>query len=111
MIVEQMALRESAENVGMDVLMGTAVLMGYKLSGFNDKTAKDALSSPESLNKIKDYLEDEDIQYLAKSLADIGMTDAMDKIEAKRHDIQARFNDIAFDTEGVSGGLVINIDE
>ena len=39
------------------------------------------------------------------------MKDVMGKLENDRYEIQKRFDDIAFDTEGVKGGLVINVDK
>jgi len=97
------------ESTGMDVLMGAASLMGIKLTGFNQKVAKEALSSPKTLNTIKQYLETEKIDDLVTSLEEKGMANAKDKLEADAHKIQNKFNDIAFDTEGVSGGLIINL--
>jgi hypothetical protein len=94
-----------------DVLMGTAALLGVKLSGFNDKIAKEALSSPKTLNTIKKYLEGEQISDIVTGLEDMGMVNAMSKFESEAFDIQKRFNDIAFKTKGVEGGLAINVGE
>lgn len=94
-----------------DVLMGTAALLGVKLSGFNDKIAKEALSSPKTLNTIKKYLEGEQISDIVNGLEEMGMANAMTKFESESFDIQKRFNDIAFKTDGVEGGLAINVGE
>tara|TARA_R110000868_G_scaffold19400_3_gene83572 strand:- start:534 stop:908 length:375 start_codon:yes stop_codon:yes gene_type:complete len=94
-----------------DVLMGAAVLLGAKLSGFNQRVAKDALSSPKTLNLIKKKLESSDIADIVSGLEGMGMKDVMGKLENDRYEIQKRFDDIAFDTEGVKGGLVINVDK
>jgi len=94
-----------------DVLMGTAALLGVKLSGFNDKVAKEAIGSPKTLNTIKKYLEGGRIHDIASGLEDMGMPNVMDKLEAEAFDIQKRFNDIAFKTNGVEGGLAINVGE
>tara|TARA_R110000868_G_scaffold183977_2_gene425405 strand:+ start:439 stop:813 length:375 start_codon:yes stop_codon:yes gene_type:complete len=94
-----------------DVLMGTAALLGVKLSGFNDKLAKDALSSPKSLNLIKKYLEGERIDDIISGLEEMGMVNVKDKLESEAYDVQTKFNDIAFKIDGVTGGLAINVGE
>ena len=94
-----------------DVLMGTAALLGVKLSGFNDKLAKDALSSPKSLNLIKKYLEGERIDDVISGLEEMGMVNVKDKLESEAYDVQTKFNDIAFKIDGVTGGLAINVGE
>jgi len=99
-------LKEDAQ----DVLMGAAALLGAKLSGFNDRVAKDALSSPDTLNMIKKKLESSDIADIVTGLEGMGMKDVMGKLEGDRYEIQKRFDDIAFETNGVKGGLVINVD-
>jgi len=99
------------EGVGMSVLLGVASLMGIKLSGFNDKVAKEALSSPKTLNTIKKYLESEKLDDITSGLEELGMTNASDKLEADVYEIQKKFNDIAFNTEGVTGGLAINLSD
>jgi hypothetical protein len=55
--IKPKVLKEDAQ----DVLMGAALLLGVKLSGFNERVAKDALSSPKTLNLIKKKLEGSDI--------------------------------------------------
>ena len=94
-----------------DVLMGTAALLGVKLSGFNDKLAKDALSSPKSLNLIKKYLEGERIDDVISGLEEMGMVNVKDKLESEAYDVQTKFNDIALKIDGVTSGLAINVGE
>lgn len=98
-------LKEDAQ----DVLMGAAMLLGVKLSGFNERVAKDALSSPKTLNLLKKKLEGSEISDIVTGLEELGMKDAMGKLEDGRYEIQKRFDDIAFVTDGVKGGLAINV--
>jgi len=103
--IKSRVLKEDAQ----DVLMGSAVLLGVKLSGFNEKIAKDALSSPKVLNMIKTKLESSDINDIVTGLEGMGMKDVMGKLENDRYEIQKRFDDIAFEIDGVKGGLVLNV--
>jgi len=103
--IKPRVLKEDAQ----DVLMGSAVLLGVKLSGFNEKIAKDALSSPKVLNMIKTKLESSDINDIVTGLEGMGMKDVMGKLENDRYEIQKRFDDIAFEIDGVKGGLVLNV--
>lgn len=104
-------LKEEAGGLGMSVLLGVSSLMGIKLTGFNEKVSKEALNDPKTLNKIKNYLESDRIKDLASGLEELGMANALDRIESDAYEIQKKFNDIAFDIEGVTGGLAINLDD
>lgn len=114
MIVEHVSgaqpLKEGAGQVSMSILLGVAALMGVKLTNFNDKVAKEALSTPKTLNQIKKYLESDRVDDVAAGLEGLGMANASDRIEKEAYEIQKKFNDIAFNTEGVTGGLAINLD-
>jgi hypothetical protein len=104
--------RPKTINEGMqDVLMGTASLLGLKLTGYNAVVAKDALKSPKTLNLIKKHLESGNLDNLADSLEELGLLNAKNRIESDAFEIQKRFDDIAFNTAGVEGGLVIKLDD
>ena len=114
MIVEHVSGKQLKEGVGqlpMSILLGVAALMGVKLTNFNEKIAKEAIGTPKTLNQIKKYLESDRVDDIASGLEELGMTNAKDRIEREAFDIQKKFNDIAFDIEGVTGGLAINLGE
>lgn len=105
--IKPKTLKEDAH----DVLMGTALLLGVKLSGFNEKVGKEAISDPKTLNTIKRKLESAGISDIVAGLEGMGMQDVMGKLETDKYEIQKRFDDIAFVTDGVKGGLAINLDD
>ncbi len=89
-----------------DVVLGTAMLMGFGLSGVNAQTAKNALNNADIIQKIESTLESQEIDKLADTLEKIGLTDALSKIQTNAETIKNNL-EIAAKKKGVSSNLQI----
>jgi hypothetical protein len=85
------------ENV-REVMFGTALLMGIKLSGLNKEVGEKALSDAKAMREIKDTLNDENkFKDLMKSLEEKGMANAETHVTDKISEIVKNYNKKAMD--------------
>ena len=89
-----------------EVLLGTLMLMNVGLSGVNAQTAKKAVDDPNTLKQIEQTLESNKIVDLANELENIGLTNAMDKIQKNAKTIENNFNKAA-NQKGLKTSLVV----
>ena len=89
-----------------EVVLGTAMLMGVKLTGVNAETATNALNDPKTIKEIEDALSSQKIERLADTLEQGGLKDAMNKIQANSFKIITNLS-LAADEHGISSNVSI----
>jgi len=87
-----------------EVVLGTAMLMGIKLTGVNAQTASNALNNAEVIQKIGKTLSGPEIEKLANTLEESGLEGAMDKLQANNFKIETNLSLAAEEL-----GLITNI--
>ena len=75
-----------------EVVLGTALLMGVKLSGVNAQTATNALNNVEVVQKIGKTLSGPAIEKLADTLEKGGLEDTMGKLQANNFKIETNLS-------------------
>jgi flagellar motor protein MotB len=89
-----------------EVVLGTAMLMGFGLSGINAQTAKNALDNREVIKKIESTLESPEIDKLADTLEKIGLKDALNKMQTNAEKIKNNL-EVAAKKKGISSNLQV----
>lgn len=93
-----------------DMVFGTAKLMGIKLSGANAELADKVLNDVDSIKRLEKIIGGPELEKVAKTLEDGGLTDAMIKIQNKATKIKKNLEDAA-KKQGIMINLHVYIDE
>ena len=93
-----------------DMVLGTAMLMGIKLSGANAQLADKVLNDIDGIKRLEKIIGGPELEKVAKTLEDGGLSDAMIKIQNKATKIKKNLEDAA-KKQGVIINLHVYIDE
>ena len=92
-----------------EVVLGIALILGVGLTGQNKEVAEEALKDPETMNKIKSTLEDENsLEELVDALKEKGMKNPESKLTSNIEKFINDYNTMAINKIGVKAALALN---
>ena len=92
-----------------EVVLGIALILGVGLTGQNKDVAEEALKDPETMNKIKTTLEDENsLEELVDALKEKGMKNPESKLTSNIEKFIEDYNTMAINKIGVKAALALN---